>query len=152
MAEATQIAQERGQRLPKEMNGAIHAIGRRKESIARIYLKRGSGEMTVNGKPATEYFRASPYVEDRLQASAQQPFAITNTLGMYDVVANIRGGGVTGQLDALQLGIARALLGTDSNFRKPLKDAGMLSRDERMVERKKVGLKKARRAEQFSKR
>lgn len=152
MPEATEIAQERGQRLPKEVDGAIHAIGRRKESVARVYLKRGNGEITVNGKPAAEYFRASPYVEDRLQSTALQPFAITNTLGMYDVKANIRGGGVNGQLDALQLGIARALLGTDPNFRKPLKDAGLLSRDERMVERKKVGLKKARRSEQFSKR
>ena len=152
MAEATQIAQQRGQRLPTEINGTVHAIGRRKESIARVYLKRGSGEMSVNGKPAAEYFRASAYVEDRLQASVQRPFAITNTLGMYDVKANIRGGGVSGQLEALQLGIARALLGTDPDFRKPLKDAGMLSRDERMVERKKVGLKKARRSEQFSKR
>ena len=152
MPEATQIAQERGQRLPAEINGAIHAVGRRKESIARVYIKRGDGEITVNGKSAAEYFRASPYVEDRLQSSIHQPFAITNTTGMYDVKANIRGGGITGQLEALQLGIARALLGTDPDFRKPLKDAGMLSRDERMVERKKVGLKKARRAEQFSKR
>lgn len=152
MAEATQIAQERGQRLPAEMNGAIHAIGRRKESVARVYLTRGGGDVTVNGKPATEFFRASPYVEERLHSTALQPFAITNTLGMYDVVANVDGGGITGQLEALQLAIARALLGADSNFRKPLKDAGMLSRDERMVERKKVGLKKARRSEQFSKR
>lgn len=152
MSEATEIAQERGQRLPKEINGAIHAIGRRKESVARVYLKRGNGEMTVNGKPATDYFHGSPYVESRLEATALQPFAITNTLNMYDVKANVDGGGMTGQMEALQLGIARALLGVDPNYRKSLKDAGMLSRDERMVERKKVGLKKARRSEQFSKR
>lgn len=152
MAEATEIAQDRGQRLPKEVNDTIHAVGRRKESIARVYMKRGDGEITVNGKPAEAYFAASAFVEDRLQASVLQPFAITNTHGMYDVKANIRGGGVTGQLEALKLGIARALLGVDPDFRKPLKDAGMLTRDERMVERKKVGLKKARRSEQFSKR
>ncbi len=152
MSEATEIAQERGQRLPKQINDAIHAIGRRKESVARVYLKRGNGEVTVNGKPAAEYFRGSPYVESRLEATALQPFAITNTLNAYDVKANVDGGGMTGQMEALQLGIARALLGVDPNYRKPLKDAGMLSRDERMVERKKVGLKKARRSEQFSKR
>ena len=152
MPEATEIAQQRGQRLPKEINDTVHAVGRRKESIARVYIKRGNGDVTVNGKSAQEYFRASPYVEDRLNNVALQPFAITNTLGMYDVKANIRGGGTTGQMEALQLGIARALLGVDPDFRKPLKDAGMLSRDERMVERKKVGLKKARRSEQFSKR
>ncbi|MFB6285271.1 MAG: 30S ribosomal protein S9 [Candidatus Bipolaricaulia bacterium] len=152
MSEATEIAQERGQRLPKEINGAIHAIGRRKESVARVYLKRGNGEVTVNGKPAADYFHGSPYVESRLEATALQPFAITNTLNMYDVKANVDGGGMTGQMEALKLGIARALLGIDPDYRKSLKDAGMLSRDERMVERKKVGLKKARRSEQFSKR
>lgn len=141
------------QRMPKEVPGGyIHAIGRRKESVARVYLKPGSGQVIVNGKPAEEYFRYDHCARDLFRQVALRPFEVTGTLGKYDVKATIRGGGPTGQLEALRLGIARALLGVNPEFRKILKDEGLLTRDPRMVERKKYGLHKARRAEQFSKR
>ena len=140
------------QRLPKEVNGYIHAVGRRKESVARVYLSPGDGTMTINGRPAEEYFNADVYMKDRIQQMAMYPFEITQTMGKYNVKANIRGGGQTGQLGALRHGIARALLGVNASFRKALKEEGLLTRDSRMVERKKPGLKKARRAEQYSKR
>lgn len=142
-----------GQRMPKEVPGGyLHAIGRRKESVARVYLKPGSGRVVVNGKPAEEYFRHDHCARDLFQQVALRPFEVTGTLGKYDVKATLRGGGPTGQLEALRLGIARALLGVNPEFRKVLKDEGLLTRDPRMVERKKYGLHKARRAEQFSKR
>lgn len=152
MAQATKDAQDHGQRLPKRIHDQVHAIGRRKESTARVYLAKGDGEVVVNGRPAEEYFRADPFIKERLRQVVLRPFEVTNTLGKYDVKANIRGGGPTGQMEALRLGIARALTGVDPDFRKPLKDEGLLTRDPRMVERKKYGLHKARRAEQYSKR
>lgn len=152
MATKSMEATEFVQRLPKEVDGRFHAVGRRKESIARVYLERGDGTMTVNGRPAIEYFSGSAFAEDRFRRVALAPFEITNTTGKYNVKANIKGGGQTGQLEALRHGIARALLGVDPDLRKQLKSAGMLTRDSRMVERKKYGLHKARRAEQFSKR
>ena len=140
------------QRMPKEVNGAIHAVGRRKESVARVYLKPGNGTVTINGRPAEVYFTADSYMKERFSQIAMRPFEVTDTLGKYDVKANIRGGGQTGQLEALRHAIARALLGVNTSFRKPLKADGLLTRDSRMVERKKYGLHKARRAEQYSKR
>ena len=140
------------QRMPKEVDGYIHAVGRRKESVARVYLSPGDGTMTVNGRPAEEYFNADVYMKERIQQMANRPFEVTETLGQYNVKANIRGGGQTGQLEALRHGIARALLGVNASYRKPLKEDGLLTRDSRMVERKKPGLHKARRAEQYSKR
>jgi len=140
------------QRMPKEVNGAIHAVGRRKESVARVYLKPGNGTVTINGRPAEVYFTADSYMKERFNQLAMRPFELTDTIGKYDVKANIRGGGQTGQLEALRHGIARALLGVNASFRKPLKEDGLLTRDSRMVERKKYGLHKARRAEQYSKR
>jgi len=148
MAEETAVKR----RLPKKIHDYIHAIGRRKESVARVYLKPGEGKVIVNGRPAEEYFRYDSFIKERLRKIALRPFEVTNTLGKYDVKANIRGGGPTGQLEALRLGIARALLGVNPEFRKVLKDEGLLTRDPRMVERKKYGLHKARRAEQYSKR
>ena len=139
-------------RLPRKVHGYIHAIGRRKESIARVYLSKGDGKVVVNGRPAEEYFRAESFSKERFKQVALRPFAVTDTLGKYDVKVRIRGGGPTGQLEALRLGIARALLGVNPDYRKALKGEGLLTRDPRMVERKKYGLHKARRGQQFSKR
>ncbi len=149
----TQTTAEQKPRLPKTVPGGyIHAVGRRKESVARVYLKPGEGKIIVNGKPAEEYFHHDFMSKELLLKHALRPFEVTGTLGKFDVKANIRGGGPTGQLEALRLGIARALLGVNPDYRKPLKDEGLLTRDPRMVERKKYGLHKARRAEQYSKR
>ncbi|OGF54156.1 MAG: 30S ribosomal protein S9 [Candidatus Fraserbacteria bacterium RBG_16_55_9] len=138
--------------MPRKVHNYIHAIGRRKESVARVYLAKGEGQVVVNGRPAEEYFRADSYSKERFKQVALRPFTLTDTLGKYDVKARIRGGGPTGQLEALRLGIARALLGVNPEFRKVLKGEGLLTRDPRMVERKKYGLHKARRGQQFSKR
>lgn len=140
------------QRLPRKMGEVIHAVGRRKESVARVYLKKGKGEIAVNGRPAEEYFAAEPYAKERLQHVVLKPFDVTGTQGKFDVVARLNGGGVTGQMEAIQLGIARALLGVDQDYRRVLREHGLLTRDPRMVERKKYGRHKARRSEQFSKR
>ena len=140
------------QRMPKKVHGAFHAVGRRKESVARVYLAPGEGQVMVNGKPANVYFRADSFMSERFKLVAMKPFEVTETLGKFNVKANIRGGGSTGQLEALCHGIARALLGVNPDFRKSLKEEGLLTRDSRAVERKKYGLHKARRAEQFSKR
>jgi len=122
------------------------ATGRRKTSIARVVLKPGKGLFLVNGQPLEKFF---PGIK---QAYARQPLETVSALGKYDVYANITGGGITGQSEALRHGIARALLKVDPEMRKPLKIAGFLTRDPRMVERKKYGRKKARRRFQFSKR
>ena len=139
-------------RLPKRVNGMIHAVGRRKESVARVYLKPGKGRIIVNGRPIEEYFAAEAFVKERLEKVVLKPFYVTGTVGKFDVKARVDGGGFTGQMEALRLGIARALLGVNEEFRRPLREAGLLTRDPRMVERKKYGLHKARRAEQYSKR
>lgn len=122
--------------------------GRRKTSVARVRLIPGNGEFIINKKPIDEYFRGL----DTLKMVARQPLELTNTSGQFDVIANVHGGGFTGQSGAIRLGIARALVEADNNLRPELKRAGYLTRDARMVERKKYGLKKARRAPQFSKR
>lgn len=150
MAEETQVLTK--PRLPKEVNGAIHAVGRRKESVARVYLKRGEGKIIVNGRAAEEYFAAEPYVKERLRQVVLKPFEVTGLLGKFDVKARLNGGGITGQMEALRLGIARALLGFDEDYRGVLREHGLLTRDPRMVERKKYGRHKARRSEQYSKR
>ncbi|MFQ5795239.1 MAG: 30S ribosomal protein S9 [Candidatus Bipolaricaulia bacterium] len=134
------------------MNGKIHAVGRRKESVARVYLSEGKGEVQINGRPAEEYFAAEPFIRERLGQVLKRPFTVTETVNQYDVKANVRGGGFTGQLEATQLGIARALLAVNETFRDPLKQAGLLTRDPRMKERKKPGRHKARKGQQFSKR
>jgi small subunit ribosomal protein S9 len=139
-------------RMPQKVHGRIHAVGRRKESVARVYLSKGKGEINVNGRPAEQYFAADPYVEARLKKVALAAFEVTDTMGRFDVQANLHGGGITGQLEALRMGIARALLGIDPEYRAALKKNGLLTRDPRAVERKKYGLHKARRAQQFSKR
>ena len=124
-----------------------NAVGRRKTAIARVYLKDGNGTITVNGRDFKEYFPMAI-----LQATIEQPFEITNTVGKYDVTVNMDGGGVKGQAEALRLGISRILCEIDPEMRPPLKAKGLLRRDPRMVERKKFGQKKARKRFQFSKR
>ena len=121
--------------------------GRRKTSVARVRVMPGSGQIVINRKPIDEYFGL-----ETLKLIVRQPLMLTNTLGNYDVYANVRGGGTSGQAGAIRHGISRALLRLDSELRPTLKRAGLLTRDPRMVERKKYGLKKARRAPQFSKR
>ena len=121
--------------------------GRRKNSVARVRLVPGTGKITMNGKDVRAYL---PY--ENLITDLSQPFGITETTGSYDVLVNVNGGGFSGQAGATRHGIARALLTVDPDFRGPLKKAGMLTRDPRMKERKKYGLKKARKASQFSKR
>ena len=121
--------------------------GRRKNSVARVRLVPGTGKITMNGKDVRDYL---PY--ETLITDLSQPFGITETTGSYDVLVNVNGGGFSGQAGATRHGIARALLTVDPDFRGPLKKAGMLTRDPRMKERKKYGLKKARKASQFSKR
>ncbi|HUO58906.1 MAG TPA: 30S ribosomal protein S9 [bacterium] len=122
------------------------ATGRRKTSVARVILRPGKGLFTVNGKPVEKFF------PEMKLAVVRSPLETVSALGKYDVLANLTGGGVTGQAEALRHGIARALLKVDAEMRKPLKAAGFLTRDPRMVERKKYGRKKARRRFQFSKR
>lgn len=128
---------------PTQYNG----IGRRKTSTARVYLRAGSGVVTINRRPSDEYFPL-----DWRRQTILQPFEVTNTVGQFDVVVNAKGGGLTGQVEAIRLGIARALVEFDDEFKKPLRDAGFLTRDDRMVERKKYGQPKARKRFQFSKR
>ena len=121
--------------------------GRRKNSVARVRLVPGTGKITVNNRDVESYI---PLADMRLVIN--QPFAATQTEGSYDTLVNVNGGGVSGQAGAIRHGIARALLEVDPDFRGALKRAGLLTRDARMVERKKAGLKKARKASQFSKR
>jgi small subunit ribosomal protein S9 len=125
----------------------VQATGRRKESVARVRLRDGSGQVTLNGRPLERYF---PTMAARLRVL--EPLQITQTQGRYDIDATLEGGGTTGQADALRLGISRALIELDPELRPTLKKAGMLTRDARVVERKKYGLRKARRAPQFTKR
>ena len=131
----------------KSENIVFQGTGRRKQSIARVRLMAGKGNIIVNGKKLEEYFGT-----DILKVIVNQPFSVTNTLGKYDVIVKVIGGGYTGQAGAIRHGIARALNEANSEFRPALKAAGFLTRDPRMKERKKYGLKKARKAPQFSKR
>ncbi|HSJ26971.1 MAG TPA: 30S ribosomal protein S9 [Acidimicrobiia bacterium] len=125
----------------------VQATGRRKSSVARVRLRDGSGAVVLNGKPLEQFF---PTMATRMRV--MEPLQITNMVGRYDLEATLHGGGTTGQSDALRLGIARALIELDPELRPTLKQAGMLSRDDRVVERKKYGLRKARRAPQYTKR
>lgn len=124
------------------------ATGRRKDSVARVRLiKNGSGKITINSRDIDEYFKL-----ETLKLIVRQPLVLTNTDKQYDVIANVYGGGYTGQTGAIRHGIAKALVKENEMFKKELKTAGFLTRDSRMKERKKYGLKKARKAPQFSKR
>ena len=135
--------------MPKAKKDKImfYGTGRRKSSIARVRLVEGTGVITINGKNIDEYLGT-----DTLKVIVRQPLTATNTLDKYDVICSVQGGGFTGQAGAIRLGIARALLEATSEYRPTLKSAGFLTRDSRQKERKKYGLKKARKAPQFSKR
>ena len=124
-----------------------YGTGRRKSSVARVYLVPGTGKVTINKTDMDEYFGF-----DTLKVIARQPLELTSTADKFDVLVNVRGGGYTGQAGAIRHGISRALLQADAEYRPTLKAAGFLTRDPRMKERKKYGLKAARRAPQFSKR
>ena len=124
-----------------------YGTGRRKKSIARVYLVPGKGEVTINKRSMDDYFGM-----ETLKVIVRQPLTLTETAEKYDVLVNVKGGGYTGQAGAIRHGIARALLQVDADYRPALKKAGYLTRDSRMKERKKYGLKAARRAPQFSKR
>ena len=125
----------------------FYGTGRRKKSIARVYLVPGTGNITINKRSIDEYFGL-----ETLKVVVRQPLVATETVDKYDVIVTVKGGGYTGQAGAVRHGIARALLQVDGDFRPELKKAGFLTRDPRMKERKKPGLKAARRAPQFSKR
>ena len=125
----------------------FYGTGRRKKSVARVRVYPGSGSITVNGKDVDEYFGL-----ETLKLIINQPFGVTGTIGKFDIVVNVSGGGISGQAGAIRHGIARALVLADETYRPALKQAGFLTRDPRMKERKKYGLKAARRAPQFSKR
>jgi len=124
-----------------------HAIGRRKEAVCRVYVKPGSGKWDVNGRTLGDYFPRPTLV-----SAIQQAFVATDTLGRFDVQANLDGGGQSGQAGALRLAVARALVKMDEGHRRKLRDLGLLTRDARKVERKKPGRPKARKRFQFSKR
>lgn len=124
-----------------------HGVGRRKTSVARVYLRDGNGKVTINGKDVAAYF-----VDAINAAKVVQPFAVTETEGRYDVVITVAGGGICSQAEACRHGLARALVAYDEAYRKALRQAGYMTRDPRMVERKKYGQRGARRRFQFSKR
>jgi small subunit ribosomal protein S9 len=122
-------------------------VGRRKTSVARVYLRNGSGKITINKREFEDFFPVDVH-----RNTVLQPFVVTDTTGKYDVFVNVKGGGITGQAEAIRLGIARALVDINEDFRGVLKSEGFLRRDPRMVERKKYGQPKARKRFQFSKR
>ena len=128
-------------------NTKYYGTGRRKSSVARVYLVPGTGKITINKRDIDEYLGL-----ETLKVIVRQPLVATETADKYDVLVNVKGGGYTGQAGAIRHGISRALLNVDADFRPVLKKAGFLTRDPRMKERKKPGLKAARRAPQFSKR
>ena len=125
----------------------FYGTGRRKKSVARVRIVPGTGAITINGRDIDNYFGL-----ETLKFIVNQPFGVTDTVGKFDVVANVNGGGFSGQAGAIRHGVARALLSADETYKPLLKKAGFLTRDPRMKERKKYGLKAARRASQFSKR
>ncbi len=130
-----------------EGNPYFYGTGRRKSSVARVRLYPGTGKITVNNRDIDDYFGL-----ETLKLIINQPLGVTNTFGKFDIVANVTGGGISGQAGAIRHGVSRALLLADESYRPLLKKAGFLTRDPRMKERKKYGLKAARRASQFSKR
>ena len=133
--------------MAKKENVVFYGTGRRKSSIARVRLVEGNGKITINGKDIDEFFGL-----ETLKVIVRQPLTVTNTTSKYDVICTVKGGGFTGQAGAIRHGIARALNEANQEYRPTLKVNGFLTRDPRMKERKKYGLKKARKAPQFSKR
>ena len=133
--------------MAKKENIVFYGTGRRKNAVARVRVMDGTGKITINNKDIDEFFGL-----ETLKVIVRQPFTVTNTLGKYDVVCTVKGGGTTGQAGAIRHGIARALNEANQEYRPALKQNGFLTRDPSMKERKKYGLKKARKAPQFSKR
>ena len=133
--------------MPKAEKKYYYGTGRRKDAVARVRLIEGTGKITINDKDLDEYFGL-----ETLKVIVKQPLSVTNTTAKYDVITSVKGGGYTGQAGAIRHGIARALNEANAEFRPILKSNGFLTRDPRMKERKKYGLKKARKAPQFSKR
>jgi small subunit ribosomal protein S9 len=125
----------------------VHTIGRRKKAVARVYLSEGKGSVSINGRDVKDYFSTAT-----LQSKLEQAQVLAGVEGIYDINVNVDGGGITGQAEAIRLGISRALIKIDPDHRLALKPHGLLTRDPRMVERKKPGQKKARKKFQFSKR
>ena len=125
----------------------FYGTGRRKKSIARVRIIPGTGVITINGRDIDDYFGL-----ETLKLIVNQPFGVTETMGKFDIIATVKGGGISGQAGAIRHGLSRALLAADPEYKPALKAAGLLTRDPRMKERKKYGLKAARRAPQFSKR
>ncbi|HCQ71542.1 MAG: 30S ribosomal protein S9 [Alphaproteobacteria bacterium] len=151
-AEATETPVETQNEAPKrekeiDAQGRSYGTGRRKDAVARVWLKPGTGKVTVNGRDQTEYF-----ARQTQRLVLNQPFLIINGVGKYDVTCTVKGGGLSGQAGAVRHGISRALEKFEPEFRPALKTAGMLTRDARIVERKKVGKHKARRTKQWAKR
>jgi small subunit ribosomal protein S9 len=140
-------AEEAPARTDVDPLGRSYATGKRKDAVARVWLTAGSGKITVNGRDWTTYF-ARP----TLRMVINQPFTVVGREGLYDIICTVGGGGLSGQAGALRHGISRALIGHDPTLRPPLKSGGFLTRDSRVVERKKYGRAKARRSFQFSKR
>jgi small subunit ribosomal protein S9 len=125
----------------------INALGRRKTAVARVYMSKGKGKISINKKEMTDFFPI-----DVLQGKVNQPFVLTDTVGKYDIKVNVAGGGINGQAEAIRLGISRALVEVSADYKPLLKVEGLMTRDPRMVERKKPGQPKARKKFQFSKR
>ena len=145
--EANQIDSKKTEKVKLDFKDSKYATGRRKTSIAKVWLKKGTGKIHVNGKNYDSYFK-----RDSHRMQLLKPFELINQSTSYDVKCNVRGGGATGQVGAMVLGIARALLQFDTNFKSTLKKEKLTTRDSRSVERKKYGHRKARRSFQFSKR
>ncbi len=147
-AAAVPVLEDEAPREPvRDALGRSYATGKRKDAVARVWIKPGSGKVTVNGKDMATYF-ARPV----LQMILRQPFTIAGVAGQFDVMATVKGGGLSGQAGAVKHGVSKALQLYDPSLRSPLKAAGFLTRDSRVVERKKYGKRKARRSFQFSKR
>ena len=145
--ETNQINSNKSEKIKLDFKDSKYATGRRKRSIAKVWLKKGTGKIHVNGKNYDSYFK-----RDTHKMQLLKPFELINQTSSYDVKCNVKGGGATGQVGAMVLGISRALLQYDSNFKSALKKEKLTTRDSRSVERKKYGHRKARRSFQFSKR
>ncbi|MDR2107232.1 MAG: 30S ribosomal protein S9 [Holosporaceae bacterium] len=145
--ETVSEANEKKVETVRDSLGRTYGTGRRKEAVARVWVKPGNGDITVNGRRVFDYFMRSV-----LQTLVLQPFSVANRIGRYDAFCTVSGGGLSGQAGAVRHGISKALADHEPNLRAILKSAGLLTRDSRVVERKKYGLMKARRSFQFSKR
>lgn len=147
LVKAAEVTQQNARKVKRDALGRVYATGKRKDAIARVWLKTGKGSITINGRPIETYFGRST-----LRMIVNQPFGYIDRMGGFDIVATVTGGGLSGQAGAVRHGISRALNDFDESFRPALKSNGCLTRDARVVERKKYGRHKARRSPQFCKR